>query len=256
MRILALGDIYGAPGVDEVAARVPHLRRELALDLVIANAENMAGGRGMTVRMLKQLRDAGVDVATSGNHTWDQRDMLEYLDRPEAEWVLRPLNLPPGAPGRGFWLREGVLVTNLMGRLMMRPIDCPFQSIDRLLDGPAREARVTIVDMHAEATSEKQAIGWFLDGRVSAVFGTHTHVATADARILPRGTAYISDIGMCGPRDSVIGMDPSEAIRGFLTGVPAKKPKDVADGPCELNGVLLDIDEGTGRARSIERFCR
>lgn len=251
MRVLALGDIFGAPGRQAAARLVPELRASLGLDLVIANAENMAGGKGMTAKTLAELRSDGVDVVTSGNHVWDQREMLTYLDRPGTEWILRPLNYPPGASGRGYWLGDGVLVVNLMGRLFMRDLDCPFRAIDCLLEGPAGAAPIKIVDFHAEATSEKGALAWHLDGRVSAVFGTHTHVPTADARVLPGGTAAVTDVGMCGPRNSVIGMAPPEVIRTFVTGLPNKF--EVAEGPVQFNAVLLDLDERTGRANAISR---
>ncbi len=254
MRILALGDIFGAPGRQAARKLVPELRASLDLDLVVANAENMAGGKGMTAQTLAELRAAGVDIVTSGNHVWDQREMLTYLDKPGTESVLRPLNYPPGAPGRGWWLGDGVLVVNLMGRLFMRDLDCPFQAIDRLLEGPAGEAPIKIVDFHAEATSEKIALAWHLDGRVSAVFGTHTHVPTADARILPGGTAAITDVGMVGPHHSVIGMPPAEAVRGFVTGLPTKF--GVAEGPVQFNAVLIEVDAQTGRADAICRVDR
>ncbi len=254
MRILALGDIFGRPGRQVVQALVPELRRALRVDLVVANAENMAGGKGMTAETLDEIRRAGVDVATSGNHVWDQREMLAFLDGPEAAWVLRPLNLPPGSPGRGYWLRDGVLVVNLMGRLFMRDIDCPFQAIDRLLEGPAGDARIKIVDFHAEATSEKVAMAWHLDGRVSAVLGTHTHVPTADPRLLPGGTAAITDLGMCGPHNSVIGMPPAAVVRGFLTALPTRF--EVAEGPAQLNAALVEVDDRTGLGRSICRVDR
>jgi 2',3'-cyclic-nucleotide 2'-phosphodiesterase len=254
MKVLAIGDIFGRPGRDAVSTLVPELRGSLGVDLVVANAENMAGGKGMTAKTLAELRAAGVDVVTSGNHVWDQREMLTYLGKPGSEWVLRPLNLPPGAPGSGYWLGDGVLIVNLMGRLFMRDIDDPFQAIDRLLDGPANDATVKIVDFHAEATSEKVAMAWHLNGRVSAVFGTHTHVPTADPRILPGGTAAITDLGMVGPHHSVIGMPPTTVVRGFLTALPTKF--EVAEGPVQFNAVLIEIDERTGRAENICRVDR
>jgi metallophosphoesterase (TIGR00282 family) len=254
VRVLALGDVFGRPGREVVARLLPELRESLALDLVIANGENMAGGKGMTAKTLQELRAAGVDVVTSGNHVWDQREMLAYLDEPGTEWVLRPMNLPPGAPGTGFWLRDDVLVVNLIGRLFMRAIDCPFRAIDQLLAGPATRATVRIVDFHAEATSEKVAMAWHLDGRVSAVFGTHTHVPTADARLLPGGTAAVTDVGMCGPHHSVIGMPPASVVRGFITALPTKF--EVAEGPAQLNAVLIEIDERTGKADAICRVDR
>jgi metallophosphoesterase (TIGR00282 family) len=253
MRVLLIGDVFGRPGRQAVRQVLPQLRRELKLGFVVANGENLAGGRGMTKSTLDELRKAGVDVVTSGNHVWDQREMLTYLA--ETADVLRPLNYPPQAPGQGCWLGRGVLVINLMGRLFMRDLDCPFRTVDRALDDYGERARVRIVDFHGEATSEKIAMAWYLDGRVSAVIGTHTHVPTADARILPRGTATLTDVGMAGPHLSVIGMDPSMAVNGFVTGLPQKFT--IADGStAQFNSVLVDIDDDTGQARSIERVDR
>ena len=254
MRVLAVGDIFGSPGRRAACALIPELRQSLDVNLVVANAENMAGGKGMTADTLQELQRAGVDVVTSGNHVWDQREMLTHLQKPGTEWVLRPLNLPPGAPGQGYWLSEDVLIVNLMGRLFMRNIDCPFRAVDRLLEGPSSGAAVKIVDFHAEATSEKIAMGWHLDGRVSAVFGTHTHVPTADARLLPGGTAVVTDVGMVGPHHSVIGMPPATVVRGFITTLPTKFA--VAEGPVQFNAVLIEIDDRTGRADAICRVDR
>lgn len=253
MRVLVIGDIFGKPGRLGVVKLLPELRQELALDLVIANAENLAGGRGMNARGLDELRRAGVDLFTSGNHVWDQKETLTYIE--EVDDVLRPINYPPAAPGRGCWLRNGVLVVNAMGRLFMRPIDCPFRALDRVLEEAGEMARVRIVDFHGEATSEKIAMAWYLDGRVSAVVGTHTHVPTADPRILAGGTAAITDIGMVGPYNSIIGMHPPVSVDGFVTGLPQKFT--VAEGPrVQFNSVLLEVDDQTGRAISIERIDR
>jgi len=253
LRILLIGDVFGRPGRRAVVQVLPGLRRRLEVDLVVANGENMAGGRGMTPATLAELREAGVEVITSGNHVWDQREMLTHLDA--VGDVLRPLNYPPTAPGRGCWLGAGVIVINVMGRLFMRDIDCPFRAVDRALEQYGEQAGVRIVDFHAEATSEKMALAWYLDGRVSAVLGTHTHVPTADARVLPGGTATVTDVGMVGPRDSVIGVEPSVAVNGFLTALPQKFA--VAEGPlAQFNSVLVDVDERSGRARSIERVDR
>jgi metallophosphoesterase (TIGR00282 family) len=253
MRVLLIGDVFGRPGRQAVRQVLPGLRRELKLGLVVANGENLAGGRGMTESTLDELRGAGVDVITSGNHVWDQREMLTYLV--EAEDVLRPLNYPPEAPGEGCWLGDGVLVINVMARLFMRDLDCPFRAVDRALDDYGARARVRIVDFHGEATSEKMAMAWYLDGRVSAVIGTHTHVPTADARILPKGTATVTDAGMAGPHLSVIGMDPSIAVNGFVTGLP-QKFTIAAGSTAQFNSVLVDVDDQTGQARSIERVDR
>lgn len=253
MRVLMIGDVVGKPGRRAVAALVPGLRKELALDIVIANGENAAAGKGLTVSTAKDLFDAGVDVITSGNHIWDQKDIIPYLDG-EAP-VLRPANYPPGVPGRGLERCRGLTVINLMGRTFMYEIDDPFRIADRLLEG-VEPGTPILVDMHAEATSEKTAMGWYLDGRVSAVVGTHTHVPTADPRILPKGTAFVTDTGMCGPLDSIIGVDPQPVIRKFLTGMPARFSVAESSRRVQFNAVLVDIDEATGKARSIERADR
>jgi metallophosphoesterase (TIGR00282 family) len=253
VRILAIGDVVGKPGRKALSALVPALRREFGLDAVIANGENAAAGRGLTVGTAKEMLDAGVDVITSGNHIWDQKDVLPYLDS-EAP-VLRPANYPAAAPGRGMVQFRGMTVINLQGRTFMYEIDDPFRCADVLLQS-APAGTPIVVDMHAEATSEKVAMGWYLDGRVSAVFGTHTHVPTADARMLPKGTAFVTDLGMCGPLDSIIGVEPSGPIQKFLTGMPARFVVAEKSPAVQFNSVLIDIDESTGKARSIERVDR
>ena len=255
MRILFIGDIVGSPGRDVVQARLAELVREHSADLVIANGENAASGFGITPRLAEGLFNAGIEVITGGNHSWDRREILEYI--PSEPRLLRPANFPEGAPGRGTYLgttRNGspYAVLNLMGRVFMNPLDCPFRTADRLLAGIPAETKVIFVDMHAEATSEKQAMGWYLDGRVSAVVGTHTHVATADEHVLPNGTAFITDVGMTGPHESVIGMDRTAMTKRFLDGLPARF--EVALGDVQLNGVLIDVDDATGRARKISRL--
>ena len=253
MRILSIGDIVGKPGRRTVEQLLPDLRRSQRLDLVIANGENAAGGRGITIPIADALFQAGIDIITSGNHIWEHRDIYPLLDS-EAP-ILRPLNYPPGTPGRGILIRDGVVVINLMGRAFMPgDLDCPFRAADQALAG-VRDYRVVIVDMHAEATSEKIAMAWYLDGRVSAVVGTHTHVATADPRVLPKGTAYVTDMGMVGPRDSVIGMEVDGVLQRFLTQLPTRF--NVAEqGATIFNSVLIEVDEATGRAVSIERLDR
>lgn len=250
MRILIIGDVVGRPGRRAVEAFVPSLRSKHGVDLVIANGENAAGGFGITLETTKELLRAGVDVITSGNHVWDQREMIPHLDDPA--WpVVRPANYPPGTPGRGYVVSRGVLVVNLMGRVFMEALDCPFRTFDRLLQEIPSPPRVVVVDFHAEATSEKQAMAWYLDGRVSVVAGTHTHVPTADPRVLPKGTAAVTDVGMAGPSLSILGMTPESVLQKFLTQTPRRFT--VADGPTKLNAVLVDVDETTGRARSIVR---
>lgn len=253
MRVLCIGDVVGKPGRRAVAALVPALRRELALDAVVANGENSAAGKGLSASTAKDLFDAGVDVITSGNHIWAQNDIIPHLE--SGEPVLRPANYPAEAPGRGMCGFGALTVINLMGRTFMYEIDDPFRTADRLLESLPPSSMV-LVDMHAEATSEKAAIAWFLDGRVSAVVGTHTHVPTADARILPGGTAFVSDLGMVGPLDSVIGVEPGPVIRKFLTGMPARFTVAEKSKVVQFNSVLVDIDDATGKARSIERVDR
>jgi len=253
VRILAIGDIVGKPGRRAISALVPGLRRELRLDAVVANGENSAAGKGITVNTAKEILAAGVDVITTGNHIWAQPDIIPYLDTDAP--VLRPANYPEAAPGRGM-VRVGALtVINLMGRVFMFELDDPFRTADRLLER-VEPGTPVLVDFHAEATSEKMAMGWYLDGRVSAVMGTHTHVPTADQRILTKGTAYVSDLGMCGPRDSVIGNEIEPVLHKFLTGMPVRFTVAEKSRFVNLNAVLVDIDDATGMARSIERVDR
>lgn len=254
MRILLLGDIVGRGARKMVRREVRRRRREGEVDFVVANAENASGGRGLDPDALDELLDGGVDVVTSGNHIWQHRSLLPSLDL-EAR-LLRPLNFPEGSPGHGWTMVEAdngvrVGVLNLIGRAFMGSSDCPFRAADRALESDGERAQVLLVDMHAEATSEKVGMGWYLDGRVSAVVGTHTHVQTADERILPGGTAHLSDLGMCGPMDSVLGMRRKEVLERFLTQRPTRF--EVAKGDLLLQGALVDVDEATGRARSIER---
>ena len=254
-RILFVADVVGRPGRDAVAALLPPLKEELRPHLTVVNGENAAGGFGITAKIVGELRKAGADVVTTGNHVWDQKqfvDEIAALDR-----VIRPANYPPGAPGVGHVLLEcdgePVLVFNVMGRLFMHDLDDPFRAADAIL-AENGTARIALCDMHAEATSEKTAMGWYLDGRVSAVVGTHTHIATADHRVLPGGTAYVTDVGMVGPRDGVIGVDKENALKRFLTGLPHRF--EVASGPVTFNSVLVTIDRPSGRATSIQRIDR
>lgn len=247
-----VGDAVGRPGRRAISALLPGLRRELSVDLVVANGENAAGGRGLSLSAARELLEAGVDVITSGNHIWDQKEIIPHL---ESELpIIRPLNYPPGLPGTGIIERRGVTVINLQGRVFMSNIDCPFRKADKVLAQMPPKS-IVIVDMHAEATSEKVAMGWYLDGRVSAVLGTHTHVGTVDTRILPKGTAYVSDVGMVGAKDSVIGDEVEAVIQRFLTAMPVRL--EVARrGGLIFNSVLVEIDEETALAERIQRVDR
>ncbi len=254
--LLFIGDIVGKPGRRITRQAVPRLIAHHGVDLVIANIENAAGGNGITREIAEALRDDGIDVMTSGNHIWDKKEAIAYIrDEPR---LLRPANYPEGVPGRGRYVattRTGVRVgvVNVMGRVFMNALDNPFQVVrDEIAAVRAEGARIVFVDFHAETTSEKQALAWHLDGEVTAVVGTHTHVQTADARILPKGTAYLTDVGMTGPHDSIIGVEPGPAIRRFLNGMPAKF--ETARANPRLNAVLVAVDPETGHARSIERI--
>lgn len=256
MRILILGDVVGRPGRRAIRDIVPSLVKEEKIDLAIANAENAAGGMGVDVKSAEELLAAGVHVLTSGNHIWKKKEIYPYLE--SRACLIRPANYPNGAPGRG-WVEwedqqgQRALVVNLQGRVFMPGnIDDPFRCVDGILKEHGNFSRVVIVDMHAEATSEKCAMGWFLDGRVSVVYGTHTHVQTADERILPRGTAYITDLGMCGPLDSVIGIERELVIEGFLSQLP--RQFEVAKQNVVLQGIILEVDESSGKALDIRRI--
>ena len=253
MKVLFVGDIVGRLGRRTVQTLLPAIRRETEAHLVIANGENAAGGRGLTLTTAEELFDAGVDIITSGNHIWEHREIYPLLEGESP--IIRPLNYPPGAPGHGLHVRNGVAVINLIGRTFMGlDADCPFRGTDAAL-ATLKDTPVVIIDIHAEATSEKVAMGWYLDGRVSAVIGTHTHVATADAHILPKGTAFVCDVGMVGPLNSIIGMEIEPIVERFLTQLPTRF-SPVEKGPTIFNSVLLDIDEASGRALSIERMDR
>jgi len=254
MNILFIGDIVGRPGRELVRQGLQAIVDHHRIDLVIANAENSAAGFGITREIGEQLLDYGVDVMTSGNHIWDKKEALDYIGIEPR--LLRPANYPAGAPGRGSYLvrtRDNVSVgvVNVMGRVFMLNIDDPFAVVLKEIEELKPRARIIFVDFHAEATSEKIAMGWHLDGKVTAVVGTHTHVQTADERVLPRGTAYLTDVGMTGPHDSIIGVEIDAALGRFLTGLPAKF--ETATGNPRLNAVIVDADEQTGRANSIER---
>ncbi len=250
MRILMIGDVVGRPGRRAVQRFLPGLIHDYELGLVIANGENTAGGIGITPDTAKELCDCGVDVITTGNHVWAKKEIIPHLDGELP--VIRPLNFPPTAPGRGFLEMKGVAIVNLIGRVFIGQYDCPFRTIDCLLSESQIGSKAIIVDFHAEATSEKVAMGKYLDGRVSAVLGTHTHVATSDANILPKGTAYVTDVGMVGPTDSVIGVDTQSAIKSFLTGMPHRF--FVSEGAVTFDAIIIEIDEATGRALNIKQI--
>ena len=254
MRILMVGDVIGRGGRNALCGLLPGLRDELNIDFVTAQGENLAGGFGLTRSTVADLLDSGVDVVTTGNHVWDKREFVEDLDDPSLP-VLRPMNYPAIAPGRGCVDMGPVAVVNLIGRVFVGEFDSPFAVIDELLASGWGKGKPLVVDFHAEATSEKSALGWHLDGRASAVCGTHTHVPTADCRVLPGGTAFVSDLGMVGSPDSVIGMQVDDVLARFLTGVP-KRMSPVASGPMNFNSVLIDVDDETSRAVGISRVDR
>jgi len=255
IRLLFVGDIVGRPGRELIRRGLPALRDYHQIDLVIANAENAAAGSGITREIGEELLDRGVDVMTSGNHIWSRREAIDYIGIEPR--LLRPANYPAGVPGNGSFLAraaggQSVGVVNVMGRVFMHPIDDPFAVVMREIEALRPRARVIFVDFHAEATSEKVAMGWHLDGKVTAVVGTHTHVQTADERILPKGTAYLTDVGMTGPHDSVIGVETSAALGRFLNAMPARF-ETATENP-RLNAVIVEADDATGRATEIERI--
>ena len=255
VKLLFIGDIIGKPGRQAVSRELHRLVDRYMIDLVIANAENAAGGFGITEETARELFKCGVDILTSGNHIWDKKDALEFISREEK--LLRPANYPIGTPGRGSTVLKTpggvkVGVLNLEGRVFMNSLDCPFRVADREIATLRAETSIIFVDFHAEATSEKASLGWYIDGRVSAVVGTHTHVQTADERILPGGTAYLSDAGMTGGFYSVIGVRKEDPIEKFLTQRPVKF--EVAKNEIRLNGVCIEVDEKTGKATAIERI--
>jgi metallophosphoesterase (TIGR00282 family) len=254
MRILFIGDIVGKPGRQALKGCLPRVRADYAPDLVVANIENAASGFGLTRSVAQEILAAGVDVMTSGNHLWDRRGSEEYIA--EETRLVRPANYPEGTPGRRYHLCEvdgvGVGVLNLQGRVFMPPIDCPFRGLDHLLEELQGRAQIFLLDFHGEATSEKKAMAIYADGKVSAVVGTHTHTPTADECILPGGTAFVSDLGMTGPYDSVIGMKKDGVLERFLTGMPRRF--EVAERDARLSGLVVDIDERTGRSRFVQRI--
>jgi metallophosphoesterase (TIGR00282 family) len=254
MNILMVGDVFGEPGRAALARLLPRLRQEHAIDFCVVNVENAAGGFGVTPPMARLFLEQGADVLTSGNHIWDKKEIVEYIAKENL--LLRPANFPAGTPGAGsITVKCGphkIAVLNLMGRVFMLPIDCPFRKADEVVPELRKDTPIILVDMHCEATSESQAMGWYLDGRVSAVVGTHRHVQTADERVLPGGTAYITDLGMTGPTDGVIGVDRDLILQKFLSQMPVRF--EPAKGPAALHGVVIVVDPDTGRASDIRRL--
>lgn len=255
VRLLVIGDVVGRPGRSAIQDWLPGLKSTHNVDFVIVNGENAAGGKGITQETARDLFASGVDVLTMGNHVWDKREVFGFIDRELR--IVRPANYPPGTPGLPFGiytLKSGprVAVGNLSGRIFMAPLDCPFRCADQIVDEMRRTTSLIIIDFHAEATSEKVALGWYLDGRVTGVVGTHTHVQTADERVLPGGTAYITDLGMTGPQDSVIGVKREAVLEKFVRQLPQRF--EVASGHRQLNGVIITADEESGHALDIERI--
>ncbi|HBQ30480.1 MAG TPA: TIGR00282 family metallophosphoesterase [Mitsuokella multacida] len=251
---MLVGDVIGRSGRRAFCKITPRLRKEKDIDVVIVNGENSAGGKGFTRKSLDELYRGGADIVTSGNHVWDKRDVLEFID--QEPFLIRPANYPGDAPGKGWdrypFKAKNIGVMNLSGRAFMPPLDDPFQKVEELLREMRDECDIVFLDFHAETTSEKTAMGYYLDGRVNGVVGTHTHVQTADERILPHGTAYITDLGMVGPRDSVLGVKTDLILERFTTAMPVRF--DVADGPCVYSAVIVTIDDATNETRAIERL--
>ncbi|MBM7701940.1 TIGR00282 family metallophosphoesterase [Metabacillus iocasae] len=255
MRILFVGDVVGAPGRDMIHSYLPRLKRKYSPAITIVNGENAASGKGINEKIYRSFLESGANVVTLGNHAWDKKDIFDFID--DAKNMIRPANFPEGTPGKGltFFSYNGqeIAVINLQGRTFLPPIDCPFKKADELIELAKKRTSVIFVDFHAEATSEKQAMGWYLDGRVSAVVGTHTHVQTADNRIFPKGTAYISDVGMTGPYDGILGVEREVVIKRFLTSLPVRFDIPTG-GRTQLSSVIIDVDVKTGKASKIERL--
>ncbi|MDD5496062.1 MAG: TIGR00282 family metallophosphoesterase [Candidatus Omnitrophica bacterium] len=254
MRVLFIGDIVGEPGRHAIGELLPKIKKREGIDFTIANAENVAGGSGVTPQLAEEIFDMGVDALTTGDHVWKRREIVDKLRSDNR--ILRPANYPANVPGSGSAViksKSGVEVgiINILGRVFMQPVECPFRVVTEEIDKIKKKTRIIVVDIHAEATSEKIALGWYLDGIVSALIGTHTHVQTADEKILPKGTAFIADAGMTGPFDSVIGRRKEEILTRFITQMPARF--EVAEDDIQLHGVIIDVDEKTGRANSIKR---
>lgn len=253
MNILIIGDVVGSPGRGILNKQLAKIKKDYHIDIVIANGENSAHGRGITKKTMAEMQRAGVDIITSGNHIWDQKEIFDFID--DEPFLTRPANYPKGSPGKGYCIypykAKNIGVINLSGRTYMPPVDCPFQKIEEILREIKDKCDIIILDFHAEATSEKIAMGYYLDGRITCQVGTHTHVATSDYRILPKGTAYITDLGMTGPIHSSLGVNVQDAIDKFVTGMPVRF--QIADGPNMINGIILSLDD-KNKVEKIERF--
>lgn len=254
MKILMVGDICGRTGRTALLKYLPGIKKENNIDIAIVNGENSASGRGITKRTLDEIYRAGADIVTSGNHIWDKKEVVNFID--DEPFLIRPANYPEPAPGKGYCLypfkAKNIGVINLSGRSFMPPMDCPFQKIDHILKKIKNECQIIILDFHAETTSEKIAMGWYLDGRATCVFGTHTHVQTADEQILPQGTAYITDLGMVGPRDSVLGMKKDAVLERFKYGRPVRF--EAAEGPAVFSAMIIDVDDQTSKTTAVKRI--
>lgn len=255
MEILFIGDVVGSLGREMIQTYLPKLKTTYKPSMVIVNGENAAAGKGITEKIAKEFFEQGVDVITLGNHTWDKKEIGPYLDQHSN--IIRPANYPEGVPGRGYTIKKfnqhKIAVLNLQGRTFLPAIDCPFKKADRILEEVKQETSIIFVDFHAEATSEKEAMGWYLDGRVTAVVGTHTHVQTSDERVLPKKTAYLTDVGMTGPRNGILGMEKEAVLYRFQTALPSRF-EVVKEGPAQLNAVLVSVDIQTGLAGKIKRI--
>lgn len=253
MNLLFIGDVVGSPGRDMVKEYLPKIKEKYRPHLTVINGENAAGGKGITEKIYRQFLEQGAQAVTLGNHAWDNREIFEFIDR--AKYLVRPANFPKGTPGKGIIFIKmnnlEVAIINLQGRTFMNPIDCPFQKADELVALAKERTPFIFVDFHAEVTSEKQAMGWYLDGRVSAVVGTHTHVQTADQRILPGGTAYLTDVGMTGPYDGILGVEKEAVLKRFLTSLPVRFEVPTA-GRTQLSAVYIELDDKTGQAKKIQ----
>lgn len=255
MNLLFIGDVVGSPGRDMIKEYLPKLKEKYRPHITIINGENAAGGKGITEKIYRQFLEQGAQAVTLGNHAWDNREIFEFIE--EAKYLVRPANFPKGTPGKGLvFLKYNnleVAIINLQGRTFMNPIDCPFQKADELVSQARERTPFIFVDFHAEVTSEKQAMGWYLDGRVSAVVGTHTHVQTADSRVLPGGTGYLTDVGMTGPYDGILGVEKEAVLKRFLTSLPVRFEVPTS-GRAQLSAVLFELDSKTGLTRKIERI--